>query len=274
MTGQTSGRRPIPQRARREPPFESTRGDDQSVGLRVLAAGMLRPGFDVLAAGRPDDAGGGAGGSGGAGCGGAVRVEYANARDLAGRIAAGEEVDVFASASPEHPRRLREVGLVGEAVEFATNRLVVAVPAASEATDHGVLGRPGTRVVIEVGGIPLGDYTRELIGRLDELAGGGWAERVFGNVVWEAQTVFEVADHLAGGEADAGVLYATDVAARSGELRAIELPGAAAVGVTCVVCVVVASRRAAAAEGWVGDLVGPAAQAVLREAGFGPPPGR
>jgi molybdate transport system substrate-binding protein len=225
--------------------------------LVVFAAGMLRPAFDAVESA------------------GELRVEYANARDLADRIVAGEDVDVFASASPDHPRRLRDAGLVGEPLAFASNRLVVAVPAGSSAVDHRVLGEPGRRVVVEVAGIPLGDYTRELLGQLeqrDDLDGGrGFAAAVFGNVVCEVQTVFEVADALLDGRADAGLLYATDVAARSGALRAIELP--VSVGVTCVACVVGSSTRQAAAAAWVGGLVGGPAGSVLRETGFGPPPG-
>jgi molybdate transport system substrate-binding protein len=239
-------------------------------GLRIFAAGMLRPGFDVLvgAGAGAEDGGGGRG----AGIGRrAVRVDYANARDLAERIVGGEEVDVFASASPDHPRELRAAGLVGEPSTFASNSLVVAVPVGSDARDYRVLGEPGRRVVIEVGGIPLGDYTRELLARVESIAGRGFGEAVLGNVVFEAQTVFEVGDALVDGRADAGVLYATDVAARGGRLRAIELPGEAKVGVTCVACVVSASRRPAEAAGWIEELVAARGQAILREAGFGPP---
>jgi molybdate transport system substrate-binding protein len=234
---------------------------DGIAGLRILAAGMLRPGFEALGDAAP----------------GGLRIDYANARDLAERIVGGEEVDVFASASPEHPRELRAAGLVGEPVAFASNSLVVAVPSGSEASGYEVLGEPGTRVVIEVAGIPLGDYTRELLGRLDDLSGPdepsgrGFSSGVFANVVAEVQTVFEVADALLGGAADAAVLYATDVAAQAGRLRAIELPAEAAVGVTCVACVVESSGRRAQAEAWVGELVGGSAQAVLAAAGFGPP---
>jgi molybdate transport system substrate-binding protein len=216
---------------------------------------MLRPGFETLAAVTR----------------GGLRIDYANARDLAERIVGGEEVDVFASASPDHPRELRAGGLVGEPVAFASNSLVVAVPSRSEASSYEILSEPGTRVVIEVAGIPLGDYTRELLARVDELRGPGFSSGVFANVVMEVQTVFEVADALIGGAADAAVLYATDVAARSGRLRAVELPVEAAVVVTCVACVVASSGRASEAEAWVGDLVGGAGQIVLGEAGFGPP---
>jgi molybdate transport system substrate-binding protein len=223
--------------------------------LHVLAAGSLRPAFDQLGGGEE------------------VVFAYANARDLAERIVAAERADVFASASAEHPARLHAAGLVEEPRAFACNRLVVAVPAASRARDAGVLAAPGTRVVIEVEGIPLGDYTRELLGRLDEELGEDYAARVLANVVRQEQTVDDVAARLLSGEADAAVLYATDVVSRAGELRAMEPPGVA-VAVTCVVCVVSAGGEQERAAAWVEALRGPGGQEIMRGAGFeGPPAG-
>ncbi len=229
---------------------------DPGGALRVFAAGSLKPAFDVLAAAAP----------------GSLHLDYANARDLEQRIVAGAPADVFASASPDHPARLRAAGLADDPAAFATNRLVIAVPQQSEAGDVGVLATPGTRVVIEVEGIPLGDYTRELLRGLDGIEGAGFAAAVVANVVAQEQTVDAVAERLLAGGGDAAVLYATDVAARPGALRAIELPPGAAVRVTCVACAISASAHRAQATAWVGALTAPAAAATLRAAGFGPPP--
>ena len=221
--------------------------------LRVFAAGSLRPAFDVLAQRSP----------------GTLSFVYANARDLSRRITAGDPGDVIASASPEHPRALHAAGIVDEPRAFATNRLVVAVPAASAAGDVSVLTLPQTRVVIEVEGIPLGDYTRDLLAVLD--AGEpGFSARVLDNVVAQAQTVDEVATLLLAGDADAAVLYATDVAARPGRLRAIELAPGASIPTTCVASVVEASEHAGAARAWVASLTDGPAREVLARAGFGP----
>lgn len=224
--------------------------------LRVFAAGSLRPAFDAIAAAL-----------------GKVEVAYDNARNLAERIRSGEPVDVFASASFAHPRALHAAGLVGEPRPFATNRLVVAVPAGSDAQDFSVLAQPATRVVIEVEGIPLGDYTRMLLVRLDRILDDGFGARTFANVVDEVHTVDVVAARLLDGDADAAVLYATDVAARPGDLRAIDLPERAAVAVTCAACAVTASAATGAATAWVGALSADPACAILRRAGFGPPSG-
>ncbi len=224
--------------------------------LRVFAAGSLRPALDRLAVASPD----------------ALLITYDNARNLARRITAGEPADVFASASEEHPDQLHSAGLVQVPRPFATNRLVVAVPQASPARDAGVLATPGIRVVIEVAGIPLGDYTRELLLRLEAVFGAGFAERALANVVVEEQQVDAVAARLLAGEADAAVLYATDVAARSPRLRAIEPPPGADVAVTYVACATTSTPDRKRAAAWVEALAGPATVAIMRDAEFGPAP--
>jgi molybdate transport system substrate-binding protein len=211
--------------------------------LRIFAAGSLRSAFDALAAASP----------------GAVELTYANARDLAQRITAGEPADVFASASAEHPQLLHEAELAGVPRAFATNRLVVAVRSASGARDVDVLAAAGSRVVIEVAGIPLGDYTRLMLLRMDEVSGPGFAARTMANVVAEEQVVDAVAARLLDGDADAGVLYA------------IELPPGASVAVMLVACATTAAASPGRAAAWIAELTAPAAQAVLRDAGFGPP---
>jgi molybdate transport system substrate-binding protein len=222
--------------------------------LRIFAAGSLRAAFDRLAS--PDP----------------LALTYANARDLAQRIAAGDVPDVFASASAEHPQVLHEQGLVAAPRPFAANRLVVAVRAQSSATDATVLAAAGTRLVIEVAGIPLGDYTRLMLLLMEDVAGPGFAALAMANVVAEEQVVDAVAARVLSGEADAGVLYATDVAARAPRLRAIEVPQGAAVAVTLVACATAAARDHERAAAWVEGLTAPPALAVLRAAGFGPAP--
>lgn len=131
---------------------------------------------------------------------------------------------MFASASPHDPAALHARGLVESPRPFASNHLVVAVPSGSRASDARALAATGCRVVIEAEGIPLGDYTRTLLGRLEGRFGAGFATAALANVVREELTVAAVAERLLAGEADAAVLYNTDVAASHGRLRAIEVP--------------------------------------------------
>jgi molybdate transport system substrate-binding protein len=223
--------------------------------LQIFAAGSLRPAFDPLGAAVAGDM---------------LAMTYANARELARRIAAGVPADVFASASIEHPQRLHDQGLAGPPRPFTVNRLVVAVARDSPALDATVLAAPGSRVVIEVEGIPLGDYTRTMLALMDGVEGPGFAERALANVVAQEVVVDAVAARILAGDADAGVLYSTDVAARSPDLRAIEIPPSAAVQGTYVACVVAATSQEARATAWIDALHSPSTQAILRDAGFMP----
>ncbi len=224
--------------------------------LSVLAAGSLRAPFNSLAAHwRARDPL-------------PVTVSYDNARELAARIAAGDPADVFASASPRGPAELHARELVEAPRPFASNRLVVAVPSGSRASDASALAAPGCRVVIEAEGIPLGDYTRTLLGRLGGRFGAGFAAAALANVVREELTVGAVADRLLTGDADAAILYNTDVTASDGRLRAIEVPMGAEVRGTYVIATVCAARQPQAAREWVELVCGPVGRRALLRAGF------
>jgi molybdate transport system substrate-binding protein len=223
----------------------------------VLAAGSLRAPFDALAQewrGRTSAP---------------VSISYDNARELARRIEQGERADVFASASPEHPAALHASGMLEEPRSFATNRLVVAVPAASDARGAGILAQPGVRVVIEIAGIPLGDYTRMLLARLEQIHGDGFTAAAMRNVERQERTVSAVVQRLESGQADAAVLYDTDVIATDGRLRAIALPAAASVRGTYVIAAVRAARQPEAASEWLALVYSGVGRAILGAAGFG-----
>jgi molybdate transport system substrate-binding protein len=229
--------------------------EPDSTPLRVFAAGSLRAAFDALAEHWP----------------GLVDIRYANAGVLAEAILAGEPADVFASASPHEPERLAGLGIAGAGWPFASNRLVVAVPAASRIVDVGALAEPGTRIVIEIAGVPLGDYTRELLDGLGGMYGCDYAQGVLDNIVAQRDSVDTVSAAVYDGEADAAILYATDVAASGGRLRAIEPPHEAAVPATYVVCALRAAAQPADAAVWIDLTLGPLGQRALRATGFAPP---
>ncbi|WP_037502466.1 molybdate ABC transporter substrate-binding protein, partial [Solirubrobacter soli] len=191
--------------------------------MRVFAAGSLRPAFEGLEA----------------------EFVFDNARELAARIEAGEPADVFCSASPAHPRRLHELGLVREPVAFASNRLVIAVR-----HEVGVFDLDTARFAIEVEGVPLGDYTRELFKTVPVLPE---------QIAFQETVVDAVAERVLNGDADAGILYATDVDFRP-RLRAIEVQPA----VRAVYVAAVASEHPEA-QPFVDSLLG---HPALRRAGF------
>lgn len=188
---------------------------------------------------------------------------------LAFQIEQGAPADVFASASPEHTGVLHEAGLVDEPRVFATNRVVVIVPASNPAGIRTIadIAGPGVKLVIGEPGVPIGAYSRTALSRLG-------LDAALGNVVSEEQDVRAIVAKVALGEADAGLAYLTDVRAAGERLRAIAVPARAQPVIEYEVAVVSATRRRAAADAYVARLLGAPGRAALEERGFGAPPVR
>lgn len=200
---------------------------------------------------------------------GDARYSFAGSDELAAQIRSGAPVDVFASANTSLPEELHADGLVSEPVEFARNELVLAVPDGSAIGSVDELAAADADVVIGAEGVPVGDYTREVLDRLP----AGARQAILASVRSEEPEVKGIVGKLVAGAADAGFVYVSDVVAAGGELTAIELPAELQPEVAYGVAVVSESERAALAQEFVdGLLEGPGAQA-LRGAGFLPPGG-
>jgi molybdate transport system substrate-binding protein len=195
-----------------------------------------------------------------------ARFSFAGSDELATQIREGAPADVYAAASSKYPQALFEEGLVSEPVTFATNRLVIVVPTANPAAIESVedLLQPGTRLVVAAEGVPVGDYTRTVLETLGLSA-------ALENVVSNEDDVKGVAGKVALGEADAGFVYATDVAALQDRVRTIELPDDAQPPIEYQAVVVVASDDAGAARDFVEGLSSESGRRALEQAGFGLP---
>lgn len=145
-----------------------------------------------------------------------VRLSFAGSQQLEAQLAAGALADVFASADTYWMDVARAASLVdGEPRRFAGNRLIVVLPSSNPARIDRIdqLARPGVKLVICAATVPAGRYGRDLLGRLEVLpaCGNGWSRRVLANVVSEEDNVRAVVGKVALGEADAGIVYRTDV---------------------------------------------------------------
>jgi molybdate transport system substrate-binding protein len=197
-----------------------------------------------------------------------VRLQFAGSDELAAQIRQGVPVDVFAAANTKLPEALARAGELGEPVAFASNRLVLAVPSDGGAVDSlEALERPDVTLVIGAEGVPVGDYTRAVLARL----GAERSEAVLANVRSNEPDVKGIVGKLVQGAADAGFVYASDVKASGGELRAIALPGELEPTATYAAGVVAGARQPDAAEAFVDDLLAGGCHDALLAAGFGEP---
>jgi molybdate transport system substrate-binding protein len=215
-------------------------------GLTVFAAASLTESFQELA---PD-----------------VRFNFAGSDELATQIREGAPADVYAAASARYPDELFDEDLIEEPQIFATNRLVLVVPADNPAGIESVedLGEEGTKLVVGAEGVPVGDYTRTVL----ENTG---ATDVLGNVVSNEDDVKGVVGKVASGEADAGFVYITDYNAAQDELDAIELPQDAQAVVEYPIAVVSDTHNREAAHAFVELVLSEEGQQALEDAGFGLP---
>ena len=137
-----------------------------------------------------------------------AKLQFAGSDELAAQIRQGAPVDVLAAANTKIPDELAGEGKLEEPVAFASNQLVLAVPADSDIQGLDDLEGDGVRLVIGAEGVPVGDYTRTVLGNLPPAQG----EAILANVRSEEPDVKGVVGKLAQGAADAGFVYATDVA--------------------------------------------------------------
>ncbi len=190
---------------------------------------------------------------------------FAGSDQLAFQIAQGAPADVFASANARYPEELHARGLVETPVVFAYNALVVIVPranpAAIDSTDD--LTRPGIRLVMGDRTVPVGEYTRTAFARLG-------LQAALRNVVSEEPDVRGVVAKVALGEADAGVVYRTDVLGERRRLRVIPIPQRAQPAVAYTVAVIASARNPSAARAFVRRLLSPDGRRRLIGHGFRP----
>jgi molybdate transport system substrate-binding protein len=141
----------------------------------------------------------------------AVILNFGSSSQLAVQLAEGAPADVFAPANEQQMETVITAGRVAAAgsVPFATNRLTILVPADNPAQVMALadLSRPGIQLVLAVPGVPARQYTDGIAAQM----GAAFAEAFYANLVSEEKNVRLVAAKIALGEADAGIVYTSDV---------------------------------------------------------------
>lgn len=145
-----------------------------------------------------------------------VLFNFAGSSTLAAQLIQGAPADVFASANNAQMTVAVEGGeVMGVPVTFALNRLVVIVPADNPANIQSLddLATPGVRLILAAPDVPVRVYADTMLQRMAEDPAYGEAYRaaVMNNLVSEEPNVRQVAAKVALGEAEAGVVYLSDV---------------------------------------------------------------
>lgn len=223
---------------------------DGSVEITVFAAASLTDAFTELGeeftARHPDVT---------------VTFSFAGSQDLVAQLEQGAPADVLATADTQTMELVG--GLTGAPETFAGNKLAIAVAPGNPEGIEGIddLARDGLKVVLAAPEVPAGKYAEQIL----ERAG------VTVTPVSLEVNVKGVVTKVALGEADAGIVYVTDVAAAAGEIDGIGIPDADNVLATYPIAVVTASDEAAAAQSFVDLVLSSEGRQILRSFGFQTP---
>ncbi len=145
-----------------------------------------------------------------------VVFNFAGSSTLSTQIGQGAPADVFASANNTQMQVVVDAGLItSEPSTFAHNRLVLIVPADNPAGIKSLddLANPGIKLVVAAPAVPVRVYTDTMLAALaaDPAYGEDFRSAVVANFVSEEDNVRQVSAKVALGEADAGIVYSSDV---------------------------------------------------------------
>jgi len=151
-----------------------------------------------------------------------VSYSFAGSDELAAQIKAGARPDVYAAANTKLPDQLYSEGLVEKPVPFATNTLVIAVPADGNGKVKSLddLAQPGVTIAAGSETVPVGSYTRKVLAKLPPAQ----EQAILDNIKSNEPDVAGVVGKVSQGAVDAGFVYITDVKGASGKLESVSIP--------------------------------------------------
>jgi molybdate transport system substrate-binding protein len=183
---------------------------------------------------------------------------------LVQQITEGAPADVFASADTANMDKLVAAGLDGTEPEiFATNLLTIIVAPGNPLGITGVadLADPDIKTVVCAPEVPCGNYADQIF----------TSAGVAITPVSLEQNVRGVSTKVTAGEADAGIVYVTDVIAAGDTADMVEIPEDINVVAHYPIATVAASTNQAVDQAFIDFLTGPEGQAILAEHGFEAP---
>ena len=190
-----------------------------------------------------------------------LTYNFAGSQALVTQIKNGAPADVFASADQKNMKKLSDAGLVETPEVFARNQLEIAVAPGNPKHITGLadLEKPGVILVLEDPSVPAGNYAREAFQKA-----GLPAPQPKSNELDVKSTLAK----LTSGDADAVIVYTTDVKAAGDKVQGVPIPAADNVIATYPIAVIKGTKNQAAAEAFVNEIVHGTGQQALQARGF------
>lgn len=191
-----------------------------------------------------------------------VKFAFDSSATLAQQATQGAPADVLATADTKTMASARAAH-AGTPRNFATNVMVLVTPSddPGHVRSFADLDKPSVKYVMCVPTAPCGAVGQVLLAE----------DHVTGKPVSQEVDVKAVLAKVTEGEADAGLVYATDAVAARAQVRQLPIPGSAAQVTTYPIVALKQSKHGTLAQDFVDLVTGPAGQRILRKAGFGKP---
>ena len=206
-----------------------------------------------------------------------VNFNFAGSQQLEQQIKDGAPVDVFASANQNQMQDAIQSGRIISGTDhiFVRNRLVVIYPKSNPAglAQLQDLGRSGLKLVLAAKEVPVGQYTLNFLDKAaqDPAFGANYKNAVLQNVVSYENDVKLVLTKISLGEADAGIVYTSDLAGSgAANVGKIDIPDALNVIATYPLAALRDTPNPALAKAFVDAVLSSQGQAVLAKYGFIP----
>jgi molybdate transport system substrate-binding protein len=193
-----------------------------------------------------------------------LTYNFAGTQQLVQQIQSGAPADVIASADQKNMQTLIDAGLVETPTVFARNKLEIAVAPGNPKHIRTLadLEKPGVVLVLADPSVPAGKYARQAFDR------AGLPAPKPKSLELDVKATLA---KLTSGEADAVVVYVTDVKAAGDKVQGVEIPANQNVIATYPIAALKDSKHRAAAEAFVNEIASGGGQQVLAARGFLPP---
>jgi molybdate transport system substrate-binding protein len=206
-----------------------------------------------------------------------VVFNFAGSNQLAQQIGLGAPVDVFASANQTQMDNVVKSGQVisGTQRTFVRNRLVVVYPKDNPAglRDLRDLAKPGIKIVLAARDVPVGQYALDFLTKAskDPAYTETYSPTVIANVVSYEENVRAVLSKVALGEADAGIVYSSDIAQdAANKVGRLDIPDNLNTIASYPIATIKGSQNADVAKKFVDYVLSREAQQILVKYGFIP----
>ncbi len=158
-----------------------------------------------------------------------ISYNFDGSQILENQLANGAPADIFASANQSYMQKASDAGLIGTSQIFAKNKLIVIVPRDNPAKIYTLkdLANKGVKIDVADSSVPAGQYGLQILDNLGKSPGYGSAyeNSVKTNIVSREINVEAVVQKVQLGEADAGIVYQTDVTqAIANKVSVIDIP--------------------------------------------------